>query len=158
MKLDKNYSVQKHMRHVMALIQNELGDGVNPSNQEVNKLWDARVNGLPPRTFMFISDVKTGNTYRSKGLSLFGLPDSSSLSAFELMKKVHENQLRLVHYQTLCLYEMFITKPHLMAGPEIVYTTKRGMKIGDGSYGVCHQIAEILQRDAQGRVTKYIST
>ena len=158
MKLDKNYSIQNHHRRVMSLVQAELGDGVEPLSQKVDEIWKERANGLPPRCFMFIYDVKTGNTYRSKGLSIFGLPDSSSISAFDLMKRVHENQIRLVFYQTLRLHEMFISQPYLMAGPDIVYTTKRGMKIGDGTYWLFHQLGEVLQRDSNGRVTKYLST
>lgn len=160
MKIDKNYTIRKHAEKVRKLFQEKVGEGIYPSNKEVAEFWDAVSNPLPPRTYMYIFQIKEDITYRSKGLSLLGLPDAFLFSSDKILGITHVNQRQLVVFQTLRLHETFINHPELIRDKGVVYCTSRGVQnfAEKDSYFLVHQIGYPVQYDANGHVTKYFSS
>jgi DNA-binding CsgD family transcriptional regulator len=157
MKLDPSYSIIEHLGRTMKLMDQRIGEGVYPTNQELSELWESLINPMPPRTYMYILQTKGNRSFRSKGFSIIGLPDSWSFSADQVLGITHVNQRKLVIFQTMVLYETFLTHAELIRDKGVVYCTSRGVKNynEEDSYYLVHQTAYPVQYDANGYVTKY---
>ncbi|MEL7221383.1 MAG: helix-turn-helix transcriptional regulator [Bacteroidota bacterium] len=157
MVLDKNYNPQKHYAEIQNLINQKVGAGVFPDNQEVINFWKAVSDPMPPRTFMYIYSLNDDISFRSKGFAHLGLPDNWTFSGKHIIGLTHENQCILVTYQTLLLYKALLNHPTHVKGKGVEYYTYRGMKKADekDTYLLVHQLAYPVQYDANGYVAKY---
>jgi len=156
MKSIAEYNAVKHFEKVNKRIQTELGDPVFPSWEEALEDWQGRVKYCPPRTFMFVIDIKQqSRTVLRSGLSLLGYAENWEFTAQEFTNLMHENHRKLILYQTLCLYEIFFDFPEYIKGKGVVYCTKRGIKDAAGKNCLVAQLGTPFQYDANGRMVEW---
>lgn len=155
--IDENYDPKKHAERVHGLVRKTIGKGCYPSNEKIIEFWKQATTPMPPRTYMYILSTMEDNSYRSKGFSVLGLPDNWTFSWEQLLSLTHENQFKLISYQTLIMYESFLYFKDEMKEKGVVYCTSRGVKNCNeiDSYFLVHQVAYPIQYDKDGYVTKY---
>ena len=93
----------------------------------------------------------------SRGLSLLGYPDDWLFTVSDTLARCHENQRRLLHYQTESVYRVFAEKPHLIKGKKVTYCNIRTFRDAHGVYWRVHQASSPAQYDARGQLVRYLS-
>ncbi|MEL6719047.1 MAG: LuxR C-terminal-related transcriptional regulator [Bacteroidota bacterium] len=157
MKIDKNYDPQAHFVEIQQRIQTELGEPVTPSWKEVLEDWNGRAKYLTPRCFMFLVDLKLHQPILTTGMSVLGYEENWKFTGQEFIDLVHENQKKLLSYQTIKLYELFLEHPELIQNKGATYCTSRGIKDASGKYQLAYQIAFPVQYDSNGVIARYLS-
>ncbi len=145
----------QHLEEVYADINELVGEPTDPSSGEVMNLWKSKIQSPPLRTIQYIIDVKLNRMILARGMSLLGFRDDMTFSGLEFMNLFHENQRLLLIYQTLSIYEIFLSDPDLIKRSNPIYCTSRGMKDKSGNYWLVHQTATPIQYDEKGHVVKY---
>lgn len=158
MEMDKNYDSNVHAQLILKKIHDKLGDGVDPSEEEVLLTWRNMCKYKAPRMFMYIVDLKKNKTILSDGMSLLGYEDNRTFSVEEIVEMTHQNQRRLLQYQTLKVYATFFENTELSYKKGTVYCSHRALRDAHGEYWLVHQASTPIQYDAKGVMTKYLST
>jgi DNA-binding CsgD family transcriptional regulator len=158
MELNKDYDPNAHLEKVRMMISERLGSPVDPPWEEVKAKWDGMCRFSPPRTFMFVVDIKKDGMLLSNGMSLLGFPDNKEFSSSAFSELVHVNQRLMMLYQTLCVHEIFFTHPQLIKGKDVVYCTSRGIRDVNDKYWLCYQTATPLQYDENDIMVRYLSS
>ena len=158
MEMTKNYNPQLHTQMILQKIHELLGEGVDPSWEEVLCKWNNMCHYRAPRMFMYIVDLKENKTILSSGLSLLGYRDDRIFTAEEIIQMTHLNQRRLLQYQTLKVYETFFENTELSYKKGTVYCSHRALVDAHGKYWLVHQASTPIQYDANRVMTKYLST
>jgi hypothetical protein len=133
------------------------GEALHPPWSEVSKKWMAFCAHRPPRTFLQIFDVSLGRSVQANGFSLLGYRDDREFSTGELLELTHENQRRLLAFQTECVYRVFIEKPELIKEKGVTYCNIRSFRDAQGQYWRVHQASTPFQYDQKGRLVRYLS-
>jgi DNA-binding CsgD family transcriptional regulator len=157
MEITKDYNPDIHFLKVKNLILNNLGNPVYPSNAETFKRWRAMSNNKPPRTFMFVIDLKQNRALYTSGMSLLGFPEEREFSSEDLLDLLHENQKRFLSYQTFRLYEMFFSHPKLFRARGATYCNSRAIRDVHDNYWLTHQASTPFQFDENGIMIRYLS-
>jgi hypothetical protein len=123
--------------------------------EEALEKWKNRLGSIPPKSAIFVFNIKKDRTEFVHGGNVLGYANDKSFTGAELGFFFHDNQRDILLYMMYSLHELIVGFNGYKI--DFYYVSKRAVKDINGKYWYAVQTTEPFQYDENGKLLSYLS-